>query len=158
MLNKFTLIFVVLFLALCANPASAGEGSHADHEKTIVVKLKTDDFEAIETDVSDLAVGESEIIHTEDGRTIDLLRTTDGVEIYVDGELVDTDLEGDGQVHKKHIVVHKDIDVETNVEIECDEAEECEELVWISEDEIDVHSADHDEKIIVIKKRIEKTE
>ena len=41
-----------------------------------------------DTDISHLGVGDAETIYTESGKTIDLLRTEDGVEVYVDGELL----------------------------------------------------------------------
>ena len=42
-----------------------------------------------ETDLSHLEPGDGETIMTDSGKRIDLLRTLDGVEIYIDGELLD---------------------------------------------------------------------
>jgi hypothetical protein len=168
--------------ALCfflVGVATAGEHS-ADHEKKMVVAVKTDDFELVETDISHLGVGESEIIQTEDGRTIDLLRTAEGVEIYLDGELVDLAglHDGDGE--------HKVVKRKVKIVCEGDEDEsECEKKVWMSDDidlealhedddhvimihklqggeaevdieeEIEVDTDGHQKKIIVIKKHSE---
>jgi hypothetical protein len=111
-----------------AGVASAGEDA-AVHEKKMVVALKSDDFDLVQTDISHLGVGESEIIQTEDGRIIDLLRTTEGVEIYIDGELLDlASLHDDDSVHK---VMHREV----KVICEGDEDEtECAESIWMSDD------------------------
>lgn len=122
-------------------------------EKKMVIALRTDDFELAETDISDLEIGDSETIYTDSGRTIDLLRTEDGVEIYVDGELIDLSHHGAKSLHGGHNLVHK------RMVLDCDLEEDCEDLAWISEDgEIDVeslHGEDHHEKVIVIKKKVE---
>lgn len=123
---------IILLLAsgiffLGASSVVAGEDPEVVVEKKYVVALSTDDFELEETDLSHLAVGDAETIVTESGKTIDLLRSEDGIEIYVDGELLDTGLD-DGEAHGSHKIVHAD------VEIICEGDEECEETVWISED------------------------
>ncbi len=86
-----TLTLALLFTVLCAGSA------FADVSETMIIKLKTDDFEIAETDISELQVGEAETIVTDSGKTIDLLRTADGLEIYVDGEMLDIpEMSGDG--------------------------------------------------------------
>lgn len=102
----------------------------SETEKKMVVALKTADFELAETDVSSLAVGEAQTIETESGRIVDVLRTNDGVEIYVDGELLEMDLHGEG-LHKKHVV-------KKHIEIDCENEEDCDENVIIL-------SGDHDD-------------
>ena len=72
-----------------------------------VIAIKTNDFELSETDVSDLAVGEAETIVTEDGKTVDILRTAEGLEIYVDGELLDMSFgesHGTHRMHKRKVI------------------------------------------------------
>jgi hypothetical protein len=140
---------IIPISALCfflAGAASAGEHA-ADHEKKMVVAVKTNDFELVETDISHLGVGESEIIQTEDGRTIDLLRTTEGVEIYLDGELVDLAGLHDGSGEHR-VVKHR-------VKIICEgdeEESECEEKVWMSDD-IDLEALHEEgEHVIMIHK------
>jgi len=92
-------------------------------------------------------------LYTQNGKTIGLLRTAEGIEVYVDGELLETGLEGEEGNHESHHIVHK------HIEIECDHDEECEETVWITEDEnIDMeslHGEDHHEKVIIIKEKAE---
>ena len=73
-------IFSLAVLAFLAT-ASAQAGS----AEKMVIALKTDDFELAKTDVSDLAIGESQTIETGSGTVIDILRTADGVELYIDG-------------------------------------------------------------------------
>lgn len=130
-------------LVLSGAMAALAGGEAADVEKKIVIALSTDDFEIEETDLSHLAVGDAETIVTEDGKTIDMLRTEDGIEVYVDGELLDM---GHGE-HAGHHVMHR-------IEIFCEEGEEeCEEMEWISEDG-DVNLTTHLEsghKVIMIK-------
>jgi len=80
----FSLAFTILAL-LGSTMAAAHDDTH--HEK-VVVALKTDTADLAEADISDLDVGDAKTVYTEDGRTIDILRTADGAEIYVDGELI----------------------------------------------------------------------
>jgi hypothetical protein len=163
--NKIS-TFVTLAIAtlLYAGHAFAGE------QEKIVIQLKTDDFELAETDISELGIGESETIVTESGKIIDLLRTPDGVEIYVDGELMDVPGMGshDGH-HGDSVNVHKSIMIECEVEgdeeIETSCAEDMHVLsgdghkIWFSENEnIDLgtlHEAGEGHKIIRIHKSLD---
>lgn len=120
-----------------------------------VIALKTDDFELQETDVSHLAVGDAETIVTDDGRTIDILRTAEGVEVYLDGELVAPAVHDDGAMHGDHEVMHK------RVEVHCGDEGECEKTVWVTDGEdIDLealeaeghHDGEHEKRVIVIRK------
>ena len=122
--------------AICLSISSlAIAGSDNDtvvhEERTMVVALHTDDFELAETDISHLEPGDSETIVTESGRVVDLLRTMDGLEIYVDGELIDLGAHTD-----HHAIVHEDI------EIVCESEDDCEKYVWVSSDED--HDYEHD--------------
>lgn len=149
-MHKLLVLFTTaLPLVLGALPALAGDVGHDAHVEKMVVALATDDFELAETDVSHLAVGEVETIHTESGQIIDILRTGDGLEIYVDGELVDA---GGPGLHEERRVVQK------RVEVICDGDEvDCEEMVWTSDGEdLDLdalHGEDHESKVIVIRER-----
>ncbi|MCW8925215.1 MAG: hypothetical protein OQJ84_03080 [Xanthomonadales bacterium] len=109
--------------------------SFADEEKSLVVSIETDDISLTEMDVGSLAIGESKTIETETGQVIDLLRTVDDVEIYINGELVDIGFghDPDSQIH----VIRK------HVEFACDEEDEssCEKHVVIrAGDDHDVFS------------------
>ena len=113
--------------AFCLSPAlMAGDKAEELIEEKYVIAVKTDDFELAETDVSGLATGESKTIVTDDGTTIDILRTQDGLEMYVDGVLAELNLNdlADGG----HAGLHK------TIQVTCQESGECEESVWISED------------------------
>ena len=145
-------IFALAVTLIAAGIVSANAGDHK-----MVVAVKTGDFERVETDISHLGVGDAETIHTESGKTIDLLRTQDGIEIYVDGELMDTGMGGDQGLHEDHHVIHK------NVEIICESEDDCDEMVFMSEDEdIDVevlheellYEEGEHERVIIIKKRV----
>jgi len=119
----------------------------ASAEETIMVKVKDGGANIETADLSDLAVGESQIIYTENGKEITMTRTDDGMEVLVDGEQIDT---GDN-------VLHADCNVEVMVETDCEDcsdelhdmlvvadvdggANDCgdtigeEEHVWVSED------------------------
>ena len=126
---KLTLGFLILMTALLLLGIAAA-GENAMTEEKIVIRVKTDDFELAETDISDLAVGESETIVTESGKTIDLLRTEDGVELYIDGELQDLDF-GGGAMHPQHRVLHEavEFDCESDTDCECDH-----DFVFFSDD------------------------
>jgi hypothetical protein len=114
----FTLIF-----ALTSITISATSNVLADTQEKMIIALKTHDFELTETDISSLAVGESQTIETESGRVIDILRTADGAEIYVDGELLEMNLDNEG-LHEKHMV-------KKHIEIECENDEECDKNVFV---------------------------
>jgi len=95
----------------------------AENREEIFIALSTDDFVLAETDISTLAIGDAQTLETDDGKVIDILRTADGVEIYVDGELHETDLMDDG-LHEEHML-------KKHVEIICDSDHACDENVII---------------------------
>jgi len=141
----FTLATIALLAATIAQ---------ADNDQKMVIALQTDHFELAETDISDMVVGEAKTIETESGKVIDILRTADGAEIYIDGELLEMDFEGNG-LHEEHINGK-------HIEIICDEDEDCDKHVVIHADgdgdEIDIeelhreHVDGESHKVIVIKK------
>ncbi len=106
-------------LALATFVILAATSVQAENQKKMIVALKTSDFELTETDISSLAVGEAQTIETESGRVIDILRTADGAEIYVDGELLEMNFDDDA-LHEKHnsadahkvIVIREEIIIE----------------------------------------------
>ena len=114
-LRPFLALAALVLLTATAVQVTAGE--------KMVIALKTDNFELAETDISEMAIGESQTIETDSGTVIDILRTTDGAEVYVDGELLEMDL-GDAQLHEKHTI-------ERHVEIICDDEEECDKHVIV---------------------------
>ena len=111
-------IFVLTTLALLVS-TSVG----AQTREKMVIALQTDDFELAETDISTLAIGEAQTIETDSGKIIDILRTADGAEIYVDGELLEMDFDNE-DLHEEHVI-------NRDVEIICDNDEECSEHVII---------------------------
>jgi hypothetical protein len=84
--SALTALALLLSAPLIMNPAAAKPELHRTH----VIKVQTDDAEVIEADVSHLQPGEAEMIVTENGTTVDLIRTDAGMEIWIDGELVDS--------------------------------------------------------------------
>jgi len=120
----FTLA-VLLLLTATSVQAVAGE--------KMVIALKTDDFELVETDISELALGEAQTIETESGTVIDILRTADGADIYVDGELLEMNFDDEG-LHEVHVM-------EEHVEIVCDDDEECSKHVIMLGDD-DSHNSE----------------
>ncbi|MBT8055248.1 MAG: hypothetical protein KJN69_15230 [Gammaproteobacteria bacterium] len=153
MKNKMMMFVLGSIFLAGFTAAGAGEPAEAVHEEKIVIALSTDDFDLPETDISHLGIGDAETIHTESGKTIDLLRTEEGVEIYLDGERLDMGTEGDEGLHGEHAVMHK------RVEVVCETEDDCEETVWMSGDEeIDVeslHGEGQHRKVIVIKEKVE---
>jgi len=142
--------------ALAAISLLAAGNVQADTEEKMIIALKTDDFEMTETDVSSLAVGESQTIETDSGKVIDLLRTADGVEIYVDGELLEMSFDSEG-LHQESS--HGDHMIKKHVEIICDSDEECDKNVYVmTGDDTDISSFVTDSgENIVIHKEIELT-
>ena len=148
-MKNVIILLVAVAVAMGAFALQAGDEVEKIVEKKIVVAMSTNDFELDEIDISDLAVGDAETIVTESGKTIDLLRTEDGVEIYVDGEMMDIPHMGDHGadvdidiVHEgHHDGTHKVIVIESDSEIE---------------DVDSLHEA-HEGKVIVIRKQVEET-
>jgi hypothetical protein len=148
---SFVLSLSLLSLAAGLAAANASQDDQAVVEKKVMVAVKTDNVDLQEMDISHLQPGDSETIFTESGRTVDLLRTEDDVEIYIDGEMLDVDAPQHGEHGNTHLVHER-------VEIICDEEENCEEMVWASRDDDDPISLDsvHEvEKVYIVKKKIE---
>jgi hypothetical protein len=124
--------------ALAALTLLVASLAQAETREKMIIALKTNDFELTETDISTLAIGESQTIETDSGKVIDILRTADGAEIYVDGELLEMDFDPEG-LHEGHMV-------KKHVEVICDTDEDCEKNIvilksgdndvseWVSED------------------------
>ena len=144
MKHYFKPIFALLALALLATTSV-----QADTQEKMVIALKTSDFEVAETDISELAIGEAKTIETESGKIIDILRTADGAEIYVDGELLEMNFDEEG-LHEQHMV-------KKHVEIICDDDENCDENVFVlhGEDHDISHMVDADGENVVIHEEIE---
>lgn len=85
-----------LTLTLFSASALAAESQTYRHHITVDVG----DAEIIDADVSHLEPGASESFVTESGRMIDILRTQDGIELYIDGSLVESDGPGDALARK----------------------------------------------------------
>ncbi len=131
-------IFAVVFFAIAPGYASA--------EKSMVVSIETDSFKLTDTDISSLAIGESKTIETESGQVVDILRTVDEVEIYIDGELVDL-----GFDHDPESGIHM---ISKHVEVSCDDEDEgrCEKHVVIhteGDGDTSAWSSDGDDGVIM---------
>jgi hypothetical protein len=114
----------------------------AETREKILIALETDDVEFAETDISTLAIGEVLTIESQSGKLIDIIRTADGAEIYVDGELLEMNIH-DEEFHEGHLV-------NKHVEIVCDGDEECDKNVFINAGDEHKHIDGH--KVIVIDK------
>lgn len=136
-----------LALAMTSPLLLAGEKADSNVQQKIVVAITADDFELAETDVSHLGIGDAETVVTESGKTIDILRTEQGVEIYVDGELLDAGL--DENIEAVH---HIDHDV-----VVLHPGDEEHELEYHVEDveSLELHGEEHGRKVIIIEKHIE---
>ena len=145
--------FSTLSLALLCTVLWAGFAC-ADTTEKIIIKLKTHEFAIAETDISNLQVGEAETIYTDNGKTIDLLRTIDGVEIYVDGEMLELPEMGDTGLHEgSHTILHKQTHAECVIDRELDSELECaDEMVFFSDGDADVESSF--KHIIIIEKDV----
>ncbi len=115
----------------------------------IMIDLETDDINIEKMDISHLEVGDSETIYTEDGKTIDILRAGQGVEIYIDGEVLDlSDLHNFADIDEEHEMSQRVIRIECNNE---DEDSCANNGHWAHHD--DSHIDTHEErKVIIIKK------
>lgn len=116
---------LALFAMIATSTAMAGT------EEKMVIALKTDHFELAETDISTLDVGEAKTIETESGKVIDIIRTAEGAEIYVDGELLEMNFDHEG-LHEEHMI-------RKHVEIICEEGEDCDKhIVMHAEGDTDI--------------------
>mgnify|MGYP006987946230 CR=1 FL=1 len=104
-------------LVLTCTSLLASFAMSAQAREKMLIALKTSDFELTKTDISSLAIGESKTIETGNGKVIDILRTGDGAEIYVDGQLLDIN-----QPHQGH-------DITQHIEVICEDDENCDEDV-----------------------------
>jgi hypothetical protein len=164
------LLLCALPLLLTAPQVMAVEDAESAAEKHIIVAVKGDDLELAKTDISHLGVGDAETVYTDDGKTVDLLRTGDGVEVYVDGELVATgpnpNLDaGPGKAHKRIQIICKDEEEESNCEdlamLELGDIDpealgaDGQQVIVIRGDDEELNSDDEEHKVIVIKKTVE---
>lgn len=134
-------------LTLAAFALIATQSVYAETE--MIIALKTDKFELTETDISSLAVGEAKTIETDSGSVIDILRTAEGAEVYVDGELLQMDFDHESQ-HGKHMM-------KKHVEVICEGDEGCDEnvITVVSGDEDGTHWAVEEGGNVFIHKEIE---
>ncbi|HET6566044.1 MAG TPA: hypothetical protein VFG52_11570 [Xanthomonadales bacterium] len=147
---KLKVILSLSLLSVAAFTASAiaADAENPEAKKKVMVAVKTNDVELHELDISHLQPGDAETILTEDGNTVDVLRTEDDVEIYINGELLETGPAGSGH----HGIVHG---LHENIEIECDDAADCDELVWLGHDgEVDPDQLHDAKKVVIIKKEL----
>lgn len=77
-------------LVLLAGLSAAVAGG--DTETRRMIAVHTDELGLVELDLSDLQLGESRTVTTENGHVVDALVTAEGVELYVDGELLEMPL------------------------------------------------------------------
>ncbi len=134
-------LFKPILVSICVTVLTSLSMSSQAQEK-MVIALKTSDFELTETDISSLATGESKTIETESGKVIDILKTGDGVEIYVDGELLEVKHPQEGHM------------IESHIEIICDDEENCDEDIVVIADhdtEISDWVTDKGENVVILK-------
>lgn len=120
--------------------------AYAGDEKNMVVSIETDSISLTELDIGSLAVGESKTIETKSGQVIDLLRTVDDVEVYIDGKLLDI-----GAIHDHGNQVNV---IRKHVEIICDDDDDsaCDKHMVIStggDHEISAWSAEGDMEVLI---------
>ena len=118
MKHYFKLIFTLLAFAFLTSASV-----QAETREKMLIALETDEIELAETDISTLAIGEALTIEAQSGKLIDIIRTADGAEIYVDGELLEMNFH-DVDPHEGHMI-------RKHVEIICDDDEECDNNVFI---------------------------
>lgn len=90
-------------LALSANTTFAGPDVH----ESIKIAVKTDDGIDETVNIENMQVGDSELITTESGREVLVSRTEDGLELDIDGKLIDVALphaDHEGSGHRMMII------------------------------------------------------
>ncbi|MEE4174578.1 MAG: hypothetical protein V2I57_10045 [Xanthomonadales bacterium] len=137
-----------LLTALVALSATANALAGGLEKRTHVIKVNAGNAEVVEADVTDLALGESLNFVTDSGRVVDILRGPEGIEIYLDGELLDPHAaHGDEEMRHKRIAIRTE-----EIEIHCDEADEqaCLDAIDIDVDALVDAEVMEDARFIVI--------
>lgn len=150
-LNRQLTIPLLVLLPLLLVPGLAFAGS----EHAMLIDIDTDDFQIEQMDISHLEPGDTETIYTDDGRAVDILRTEQGIEIFVDGEKLNLP----SFAHPDHSVSgdHENHKVMVKIICESDEAENCaDEHHRIVSDHTDGDHGDAHEVIII--KKVEEQE
>ena len=83
---------LIVTVAHAGDKHTVSDTSHTT--KTIqkhVIKVQAGGAEIIEADVSNLAPGEARSYTTDSGHMVDILKGIDGIEIYLDGTLIETE-------------------------------------------------------------------
>jgi len=135
-------------LLLTVVTAAAGTGD------TMMIDIDTDAFQIDQLDISRLSPGDTETVYTDDGRTVDILRKEEGIEIFVDGqplnlpELVCPTHSPDGS-HEPYRTVM--------IQMECDAEsdEECNHLMLDADGKWAVDESHEQHHIVVIKESVE---
>ncbi len=125
MKNKFKLDFKAVLTAsvlLLVTGFLFGGTSFAGDHLEMIIDVETAEFHIDKLDISDLETGDVETIYTEDGKTIDVMKTATGVDIFIDGEKLDLPGTGIHAMHAdgegvRHIIVH--IECEGEADADC---------------------------------------
>lgn len=175
---KATHFSLMAGLAVSLFAGAAAFAGDSTVQRKHVVAIDTGSGAMSKLDISDLQVGEALETVSADGTAIDVLRTADGFELYLDGELQDAFGEAlhaidgeDAELYEiecevngpdeecAHIVaLARQALVTREFEIICTEEDACEELSWHELDHVDgaLH-AEHDVKVIRIKQERSET-
>jgi hypothetical protein len=159
-MNKASITRITALIPTLLLGMTALAGEPVIHEQHTIA-LKTSGSEVFEADLNELAIGESRSFVTDAGQSVDLIRTAEGAEVYIDGKLVDigsVGLDGDHHVLHKEASVEcfSDGDGETDCdhdvvfsgdaadgvvkvvhkqfEVVCDGDEKCDDMVWVEAD------------------------
>lgn len=128
----------VLGALLLNTPTQAGDSGHTTH----LVRIAAGDSDIIEADISDLGLGESRSFVTESGRTVDILRVQEGIELYLDGELIEAGKLSAGL--DDHLALHEEVlTVECEAEAESNCSALIEDLAQAQADDMKVIIARH---------------
>ena len=122
----------------------------AENQTEILIKVESEDVHVETMDISHLSTGDVETIYSEDGKTIDVMKTDTGIEIFIDGEKIELpslDLNSSHEdSHKvKHITVS--IHCESEADDDCEEDEK-----WLLDSDGDLQDHEDLSHRIIIKK------
>lgn len=136
----------LLALALGTGLASADPDTEVVREEVITVSFDTDDGVNDTITVTNMAVGDSQVVTAESGREAYVTRHDGGLDIEIGGETVTLELlnlgdldhglhagdvdvrewvDADGQ---KRIRILKDTDMNVTVDVDCDDMDDCEQV------------------------------
>jgi hypothetical protein len=133
-----------------------GGAAFAGDQKEMIIDLETEDFHIEQLNISDFETGDTETIYTDGGKTIDVVKTDAGADIFIDGEKLDLP---DLDIHSLHADSEEARYIIVDIECEAEADEDCtagEHWAVSADDQLHAHEAMSHK--IIIRKEVHSTD